>query len=61
MHKRRQVMSPNPPRGVMSRTPALTERRAVRRGSVRGVAARPSAGSAGTGCGAEHRWPEDAA
>ena len=61
MHQRRPVMSPNPPRVVVKGTPALTERRAVPRGGVHGAAARPSAGCAGSGCGAEHRWPEDAA
>ena len=61
MHKRRPVRSPNPPRVVVKRTPALTERRTVPRGGVRGVAARPSAGSAGTGCGAERRGQEGTA
>ena len=62
MQQHRQVRCPSPQRRVVMRwRPALVVRRTGRRGDVGGVAARPSAGSAGTGCGAEHRWPEDAA
>ena len=55
MHKRRQVMYPSPPSQLwVRRLPA----RAERRGGVRGVAARPSAGCAGNGGGAERWRPE---
>ena len=62
MRKRRQVMYPSPPlRGVVRRSPAPAERRAAPRSGVRGVAARPSAGCAGSGCGSEGWRPEGAA
>jgi hypothetical protein len=62
MQTRSQVMYPSPPpRLGVSRSSALAERRAARRGGVRGVAAPPSAGCVGHGCGAERWRPEDAA
>ena len=62
MQTRSPVMCPSPPpRLGVNRSSTLTERRAARRGDVCGVAARPSAGCAGRGCGAERWRPEDAA
>ena len=57
----KQVMCPSPlPRLVVRRRPVV-ERRTARRGDVGGVAARPSAGCAGHGGGAERRGQEGAA
>ena len=62
MQKHWQVMYPSPaPRRVVRWRPAVVERRTGRRGDVGGVAARPSAGCAGSGCGAERREQEGAA
>ena len=59
MQTHRPVMCPSPPpRLGVSRSPTLAECRVVRRGGVCGVAARPSAGRAGRGGGAERRGQE---
>ena len=56
MQTRRQLMCPSPPPQLgVKQFPGRAERRAVRRGGVHGVGARPSAGCVGSGGGAE-RW-----
>ena len=55
MQTRRQLMCSSPPPLGVKHFPGRAERCAVRRGGVPGVGARPSAGYAGSGGGAE-RW-----